>query len=72
MGNNQAQINYRRKHKDIVTVNMPLGERELWKAAAANAGRSTNAMILNAVRLLYVDGDCDIAGIQPPYGKTEF
>lgn len=60
--NTRPHIEYRRKHKDIVTINMPKGERELWKAAAAQANKSLNAMILDAVRTLYIYGYCDVAG----------
>lgn len=66
---NQAHIRYRRNHKDTVTINMPKGERDIWNAAAAAAGKSLNAMILDAVRLLYVDGYCDVAGIEKPSNK---
>lgn len=46
---NAANIRYRRKHNDTITVTAPRGTREMWKAAATALGLSLNAYIIAAV-----------------------
>ena len=54
---NKAVIKYRAAHYDRLLLTMPKGRREIIQQAAAAAGLSQNAYVLEAVRLrLAMDG----------------
>lgn len=57
---NRADTNYRRKHKDQINIRIPKGQKALWQECAAYHGLSVNAMIVNAVTVLYLEQFLDV------------